>query len=394
MSPNVKSRATEVASEVLAAAARVPSAVAGAPARLRDPMVQSDLLLLTKAAAAATAAWLLAVQVFALPQPFLAPWSALLTVHATVYRSVSRGVQQVSATVLGVLLSFVLAELLGINGLTLFVVLVGALLLARVGVLRDEGVTVATTALFVLTTGYGQQESMLGDRILATALGIGVGVLVNLAVVPPLNQRSAAQHVDHVDRLLGDLLQECAQAVRGGATDESMSGLIEKTRSLDRELEHAWEVVGFARESTRLNPRQRRTRRERGDDLPYEQILYRLEDGISETRSMARTLLESTFAEHEWDHRFREPWLDVLASVGERVHSPDAWVVDVRGRLDALTRGLSVGALPDLRWPLYGALITNVRHIVDILDDVATHRSAREQDGHDGHDDEVTYKQA
>jgi hypothetical protein len=382
MSPNVKSRAAEVTSDVLAAAARVPSAVAGAPARLRDPMVQSDLLLLTKAAAAATAAWLLAVQVFTLPQPFLAPWSALLTVHATVYRSVSRGAQQVAATVLGVLLSYALAELLGINGLTLFLVLVAALLLARVGVLRDEGVTVATTALFVLTTGYGQQESMLGDRILATALGIGVGVLVNLAVVPPLVDRTAAEHVDHVDRLLGDLLQQIAQSVRQGETADSAPDLIEETRRLDRELDHAWETVGYARESTRLNPRQRTARLASGG-LSYEEILYRLEDGISGTRSMVRTLRESTFAEHEWDSRFRLPWLEILDSVGARVHSPDAEVVAVRDRLDALTRELSVGSLAELSWPVYGALITNLRNIVDVVDDVATTRAVRDQ-GEDG----------
>ena len=93
MSPNAKS--------IAAAAAR-------APGRLRDPVVQAGLLLVLKAPGAAVVAWLLAVQVLDLSQPFLAPWSALLTVHATVYRSVSRGAQQVGSTVLGVLLAFVL----------------------------------------------------------------------------------------------------------------------------------------------------------------------------------------------------------------------------------------------------------------------------------------------
>lgn len=362
MSPNAKS---------------IAGAVAASPGRLRDPVVQSDLLLVLKAAGAAVVAWLLAVQVFDMSQPFLAPWSALLTVHATVYRSVSRGAQQVGSTVLGVLLSFVLAELLGINGLTLFLAMLVALLLARVGPLRDEGVTVATTALFVLTTGYGQQENMLGDRILATVLGIGVGVLVNLLVLPPLNHRSAAQHVDTIDDRLGRLLCGIAESLRRNDSDEAVADWIDETRHLDKELDHAWQSIGYARESTRLNPRRRAAVLQRGE-LSYEEVMYRLEDGVAETRSMARTIRESTFAEHAWDPRFREPWIELLDEVGRRVRSSEADVSELRERIDALTRDLSIGELAELHWPLYGALVTNLRNIVDVVDDVATTKQVRE----------------
>lgn len=355
---------------------RVRARIADVPSRLRDPTAQADLLLVTKAAAAATVSWLLAVHVFAMSQPFLAPWSALLTVHATVYRSVSRGAQQVGATVLGVLLSFALAELLGINGVSLFLAMLAALLLARMGILRQEGVTVATTALFVLTTGYSAQENLLVERILATALGIGVGVLVNLLVLPPLTHRSAAQHVDTIDEGIGDLLRDIAESVRHGDSDESVVDWIEETRRLDRDLDHAWEVVGFARESSRLNPRSRAARLSEGE-LSYEEILYRLEDGIAETRSIARTIRESTFAEHEWDQRFREPWLRLLDAVGQRIRTPQADVSELRDQIDTLTLEISVGELAELHWPMYGALLTSLRNIVDIVDDVASSRAAR-----------------
>jgi uncharacterized membrane protein YgaE (UPF0421/DUF939 family) len=355
----------------------IAAAVAAWPGRLRDPVVQTDLLLVLKAAGAAVVAWLLAVQVFDLSQPFLAPWSALLTVHATVYRSVSRGAQQVGSTVLGVLLSFVLAELLGINGLTLFLAMLVALLLARVSPLRDEGVTVATTALFVLTTGYGQQENMLGDRILATVLGIGVGVLVNLLVLPPLNHRSAAQHVDTIDDRLGRLLCGIAESLRRNDSDEAVADWIDETRHLDNELDHAWQSIGYARESARLNPRRRAAVLQRGE-LSYEEVMYRLEDGVAEARSMARTIRESTFAEHAWDRRFREPWIELLDEVGRRVRSPEADVSELRERIDALTRDLSIGELAEKHWPLYGALLTNLRNVVDVVDDVATTQQVRE----------------
>ncbi len=70
-------------------------------ATLRDPLRWSEVLQLVKTVAAAVVAWVLASQVFALPQAFLAPWSALLVVHATVYRTFSRGLRQVTGAVLG-----------------------------------------------------------------------------------------------------------------------------------------------------------------------------------------------------------------------------------------------------------------------------------------------------
>jgi hypothetical protein len=63
--------------------------------RLRDPVAWSDLIQLVKTVVAAVLAWVLATDVFGLPQAFLAPWAALLVVHATVYRTFSRGLRQV-----------------------------------------------------------------------------------------------------------------------------------------------------------------------------------------------------------------------------------------------------------------------------------------------------------
>ena len=65
------------------------------PSRWRDPVVWTDAAQLVKTALAAVIAWLLAVHVFHVAQAFLAPWAALLTVHATVFGTLRRGVQQV-----------------------------------------------------------------------------------------------------------------------------------------------------------------------------------------------------------------------------------------------------------------------------------------------------------
>src|SRR5687767_8893985 len=95
--------------------------------RLRDPIFWNDVVQLVKTVVAAVIAWILAANVLELPQPFLAPWAALLVVHATVYRTFSRGMQQVAGAVVAVLLASLVGNLLGLDATAVAVLLVLAL---------------------------------------------------------------------------------------------------------------------------------------------------------------------------------------------------------------------------------------------------------------------------
>lgn len=350
-----------------------PSVLArGLLSRLRSPATQTDLLQVAKTVVAAVGAWLLAAEVFHLAQPFLAPWTALLTVHATVYRTLSRGAQSVVATVLGIALSVAAVALIGLNVGALALALLVGLLLARLRPLRQEGVAVATTALFVLTTGFEQQQQVLAERFLDVLLGVAVGVVVNLAVYAPLNDRGAQEQVDEVTRQLGGLLRRMAADLREPTTTERTQEWVEASREIDLQVEHAWALVRHTRESGSWNPRRRASRRALEDEATYEDRLRRLEDGVAATRFLSRTVEEATRSAQEWDDRFREPWLDLLDDVGRRVADPEADVAPTRERLDELTRSLSADDLPRLFWPVYGALITGLRHVVTIVDDVVS----------------------
>ena len=73
--------------------------------RVRDPIMWTGVSQLLKTVLATVIAWVLAAGVFHLEQAYLAPWAALLTVHATVFGTLRRGVQQAGASVLGVLVA-------------------------------------------------------------------------------------------------------------------------------------------------------------------------------------------------------------------------------------------------------------------------------------------------
>lgn len=353
--------------------ARRPELRRWAKEKARDPVAWTELIQLVKTVAAAVIAWVLAVQVFDLPQPFLAPWSALLVVHATVYRTFSRGVQQVGATVIGVLLSWAVGNTLGLDPVAIAVLLLVGLLVAQVPWIKDEGTTVATTALIVLTTGFSDDDPLLILRLVDTAIGVATGLVVNLVVWPPFRDRSAARAIDAIDDDLGALLCDIAAGLRDGrdgSEEERVDAWVERTDEIDEQIEPAWSLVRQARESGRLN--LRRSAGEVREPGEFSDLLYRIEQSVADTRSMVRTLGHSVTDVHEWEPVFQDRWVELLHDTGAAIMAPSSdGIGQIRERLRDLTRELSTANLSSLHWPEYGGLIVNLRNIVASMDVVA-----------------------
>ncbi len=350
-------------------------------ARLRDPLLWTDVLQIVKTAAAAVIAWVLAVDVLSLPQSFLAPWAALLTIHATVYRSVARGLQQAAAAVAGVLLAFAGGAVLDVGWLSLTLVLLAALALGALRPMRAESTTAAATALVVLLAGYSEDGSMLLARLADTFVGIAVGLVVNLVVWPPLRDRSAARRVDDLDDRLGELLEEMA----GGLRDDDAAdpdGWVARTRALDHGIDEAWADVRRARESGRLNVRRQAARRVR-DSADLGAVLVGLEQAVADTRSMARTI-ERAGPASSWSPDFRDAWLELLRRAADAVRDADA---DAARRVcddleDAAQRLPGADGNGGSR-PVQGALLVNLRNILEAMAPVAAAQPVRVRSRHD-----------
>ena len=336
--------------------------------RLSDPIWWNDVLQLVKTVLAAVAAWVLAASVLDLPQPFLAPWAALLVVHATVYRTFSKGTQQVAATVVAVLLAAVVGEVMGLTTVAVAVLLVVALVLGAVPWLGSEATTIATTGLVVLTTGF-ESDTMLISRLLDTGIGVGVGLLVNVLVWPPLRRRTAAEAMDRIDDGVGALLVDMAGGLGDGCQDEDVDAWIERTRGLDGELDTAWSLVRQAQESARMNPR--RSAGPMKNPEQWHGLLRRMEQAVAETRSLARTLGGQQAHRETWGEAFADPWITMLWETGKAAADADAEAFrDIRERLVALSEEMRATERSS-EWPIYGALIINLRNIIDAMDVVA-----------------------
>ena len=336
--------------------------------RIGDPIWWNDVLQLVNTVLAAVAAWVIAASVLDLPQPFLAPWAALLVVHSTVYRTFSKGTQQVAATVVAVLLATAVGEAFGLSTEAIALLLVVALVLGAVPWLGAEATTIATTGLVVLTTGF-DDDVMLISRLYDTAIGVGVGLLVNVIVWPPLRRRTAAKAMDRLDDGIGELLTDMAAGLRDAVPDDDVAAWLDRTRDLDEDLDQAWALVRLAQESARMNPR--RSARPMKDPKQWRGLLRRMEQAVAETRSLARTLGGQQAHRETWGEAFAVPWISMLGDAGRAASAADPdGLLDVRRRLEEFSEELrSTDRSPE--WPIYGALIINLRNIVDAMGEVA-----------------------
>jgi uncharacterized membrane protein YccC len=279
-------------------------------------------------------------------------------VQATVYRTFSTGVRQVAGTVAGVLIAWTVGTTLGIGPLPIAVAVGLGLVFGALPWLGSD-LTSATTALIVLTAGSSTQGVLLVDRLADTAIGVGVGLLVNLLVWPPLQRRSTVAAIDQIDDKVGDLLVDMAAGLEQGEVADQVHGWIERTRELDDELDQAWALVRQARESARIN--LRRSARGLRDPHEWNRLLLRLEQGVAESRSLARTIALGTDGV---DPSFRLRWTVALREAGEAIQEADA------ERLETVRE--TIRALADVgpseradRWPVEGAALINLRNITE-----------------------------
>ncbi|HEY3686877.1 MAG TPA: aromatic acid exporter family protein [Streptosporangiaceae bacterium] len=362
------------------------------------------LLTVAKSAVAALVAWYLANDVLGWQEATFAPFSALLVVQSTVYRSVLASVRYVVAVIAGVGLSGVLTAGVG-AGLPAF----GLLMLAAVAIgqwrrFGAHGVQVATAAAFAYGAVAVQGTSPLGQILLAVLLGAGLGVAVNALLAPPLRKRGADQGVYDLSAAVRTLLTDMADGLRDGMPDPDTAwGWLYRAREMDRTVEAARADIAQGEESTRFNFRRPLwgTGRRFGG---YRTTVESLARGGEQIRSIAAELDRAArYGDGEaLDDGFRAGFarlLDVAAQAvrdfgrerdDRRGHAPDgldghlqeAWTA-----FDEVSRRTpGDDAAHPGRWPGYGALIVDAQRLVEDLDQshragavVPSVRNARER---------------
>ncbi|GAA3732874.1 hypothetical protein GCM10022205_17890 [Spinactinospora alkalitolerans] len=356
-----------------------------------DGHERHTLLLIGKSTLAACVAWAISYHLMKAQSPAFAPFSAVLMMQVTVYQSVAQSLRYVGAVSAGVALQGVLGFLAGPDLLTFALVALAALAIGRWSALGSQGSQVATAAFFAFSTyiaaaGTADRFAQLGQIIVLVLIGCGVGVLVNLAVLPPMRYRSAEYGVRTLAHSLCDLVGDMYPALREGELDGERTGHWRQRAAQTESIVHqARTAVRTAKESVYYNPR-RLLRRHQGDTSfsGYGALVDALERVSFQLASVTRSL-------ERWDdgdsspqgREFLRCFGDFLASVGvitrllsevdegrlaEQARELCAQSREAQKCHRRLTEGAEQGLLPltDHSRP-YGILLADASRLMDEL---------------------------
>ncbi|MFE4257257.1 aromatic acid exporter family protein [Streptomyces sp. NPDC056883] len=222
-----------------------------APGRERD-----DLLLNAKCVVAAMAAWVLARYLLPPTVSTFAPFTALVALQATVYRSARDCTQYLLAMVVGATLAAMLAATVGIHGWSFGLLTLLGLWAGRVRRLGKQGAQVAIVGFFAFSSGQGRID-YVGYLAAAVAIGALCGLGAHLVLAP-------ARHTGHrrqaVARLCTDMSRRVSALADTLEASEPDGARVRQWRrdwrSLSADCRNIQDSIDREVENGRLNPRQ------------------------------------------------------------------------------------------------------------------------------------------
>jgi hypothetical protein len=280
-------------------------------------ITDARLLLAGKTALAVGIAWLVAPLVpgVADDYPYYAPLGALISMSPTLMSSVKMGLQTLASLAIGIVLAGAVILLWEPNVLTISLVVGIGALVAGSRWLKDGGEYVPVAALFVLIIGGPDADAYSLGYIVQMSVGIAVGLVVNLAIFPPLRVTAAMLRIGEFRGLLATHLDEMAHALveEWPPEHEEWATRSEALRSTADDVRSA---LGEADESRKGNPRARLHRRDLTHDysdlFDLETITFHVRDL---TDLIAASIWQRSYAA-ELPEPVRAPLSELLEALG------------------------------------------------------------------------------
>ncbi|GAB2772337.1 FUSC family protein [Streptomyces daliensis] len=328
-------------------------------------------LLLAKSALAGVVSWTLAEYVVASPQPTYAPFTALLVVQSTVYRTLVQSGQYVGAVLLGVLAAGAVGPLLGDNVAAFAVMLVIGLLIGRWHKLGVQGIQVPVAGVFAYNAFSGTELTMLWPIVSMVLLGAATGLVVNLVLLPPMHYGTAAEGVRELSTSVCSVLTDMASGLREGPPEKDTAAeWARRARELDGTVRKARYAVEHGAESISYNPRRLLSRSAPTTFSGYRTMVDSLARAAEQVRSISFGLQRSLEEERPPDDGFLRAYgefLDLVAETAQRLGDPEAGDEDLRRRVengrehyDELVRRTGENDA----WPTLGALLIDAHRLL------------------------------
>ncbi|HWV50537.1 MAG TPA: FUSC family protein, partial [Microbacterium sp.] len=182
---------------------------------IRAAAAPSRLLFAAKTAAAVGIAWIIAHYLpgFADDHPYYAPLGALISMHPTLMDSVKSSLQTLAGLAAGIVLALLVVFTVGPNVWTLALVAGIGVLLSGTGWFGAGREYIAVAAVFVLILGGDDPDAYSLSYLAQMAVGLVVGLVVNLLVPPGPFSATAEARVAEYQRDLSDHLAGIGDAL-------------------------------------------------------------------------------------------------------------------------------------------------------------------------------------
>ena len=327
----------------------------------RDPLLQT----VKTAVATILAWWVTELLIPDGPPPVFAAIAAMLVVQPSINQSLTRGIERSAGVVAGVVLATGLGMAFGTAAWVVLLAVTAALVLAwGLRLTTGSANQVAISALLVLAMGASTPDYAY-VRVIETGIGALLGVMVHLALVPPVALAPARSAMELLGVETAEAMERLADALSAPKTRPGRLLLIADARRLIPLLEEATEALDDAEDSLHLNPRAGRYKDDFAAMRESLEILRKI--GV-QARGMTRA-----FVDHYDDKVCEEP---IVAGIAEellraahdtrlrlRLAMPDPGSEHLEDTAPQLTAPIDVSAPTGRRWILIGSLMEDLRRI-------------------------------
>lgn len=226
---------------------------------LRDAVRPPRLLLVAKTALAVGLAWAVAPHMPGVTDeyPYYAPLGALVSMYPTLMGSMRSSLQTLFGLAAGIGLAALIVLTVGPTWWTIPLVVGLGVLLSGTGWFGAGREYVPMAALFVLIIGGQNADDYSVGYLAQMAVGVVIGLLVNLLIAPAPLAAAAASRVESFRTQLGDHLHDIGYAVSESWPPETAQWA-EDAASLAETTADLRAALAEADESVRYNPRARR----------------------------------------------------------------------------------------------------------------------------------------
>lgn len=285
------------------------------------------LLLAVKTALAVGIAWAIAPHMpgVADDYPYYAPLGALVSMYPTLMSSARTGLQTLLGLATGIALATLVLVTWGPNWFTIPIIVgIGVLVsgLRWFGAGREY---VPMAALFVLIIGGPNADAYSLGYLIQMGVGIVVGLLVNVLIMPPLTSQKAAARIDSLQTQLASHLHDIGEALRESWPPEH-ENWSRNSDSLTETVIAVRQALTESDESRKGNPRALRHKRDTNAD---HERLEALETVTFHVRDITEVLADSIWQQNESIDL--DP--DLCPPLSDAVHAV-ASALDEKGSLD------------------------------------------------------------